>query len=566
MPSFAGIIDSGPGRISPIGGGSLYGGVAPGVLSLSRGSLPGVGAVTPGGSSSAHATYAGVMCNLFGGRLFERIIVLPRVKDLKFILTNTQFPIEVWNTFHDTAQPLTAIVIGGSGGIVVPNPFTLPYSIGPKDSIIFQALMPSSGPTSIAQSVTFSFDGISGTDAEFTGSRILVFTVAPDWEQGIKETISYLTNVLVARDDSEQRRGLRRHARRGLEFTAKTLQPLDAAGLEALLWGWQHLPYGVPFWPDTIPLDADLAAGALFIPATTADRLFAVGGMVLLWADEFTFEALTITSVTSSSIGVSAPTQLNWKTGWATFVVPLFQGRIKEQVELTRLWSGADAIDITFDGEAAQIANEPAVSFAQFKGFDVLEIAPNWTEELKRQYVRSITRLDAGTGLVTVKDKGGSPVIAHELPWWVTPHSAVTALRGFMFRRLGQLVPFWCPTFDQDLVLALDGLIGHPQLTIEFVNYSRFFFPSASRRFLALIGTDGSKQYVQVTAASDNGNGTESLTLAANLTANVPAASTMVSFLTFSRLATDDIEIDWMHRNLAQAAVSIQELPREVPA
>lgn len=569
MPSsFTGHLSTGPGRITPVGLSTNVDGGGPfsttRLISVTSGGLKGTR--TPGGSGAVGRSLTGGKCELFGGRLFERIIVIPRVQDLKFILTDTEFPIEVWNTFHDAAKSLTAISLGGVGGIVLTNPYTLPKSIGPKDSLIFQAVMPSSGPSGISQTVTFTFAGITGTDAVFTGSRILVFTVPPDWQDGVTETISYLTDILVARTDAEQRRGLRRRARRGLSFTAKTIEARDAAGLEALLWGWQHLPYGVPFWPDAQPLTVDTPAGALSIPVDTTDRLFAVDGVVLLWHDEFIFEALTINSVSAGSLGVSSPTQLDWKAGFSTFVIPVFQGRLSEAIDLTRLWSGADQVAVSFEGEAEQIADEPTVTFPQFKGFDVLEIAPNWADDLHRQYKRSIIKMDSGVGEITVRDKGGSPVVSHTLPWFIETHPAATQLRGFLNRRLGRLVPFWCPTYDQDLVLALDTLAGHNQLTVKAVNYSRFFFPNRSRRFLALLRADGStKEYVEVTASVDIADGTEGLTLSANLSFDALAGATMVSFLTFGRLQDDAVAIAWDTREVGEAEVAIQELPREVP-
>jgi hypothetical protein len=144
----------------------------------------------------------------------------------------------------------------------------------------------------------------------------------------------------------------------------------------------------------------------------------------------------------------------------------------------------------------------------------------------------------------------------------------VTALRAFLLARFGQLVPFWVPTWDQDLVMAIDAPSGSSTITIKSVFYTRFLFPDNARRYLALIPTSGAgpNQYVAITGSVDNGDGTESLTLAAELGADVMAANTMVSFLTFARLDSDELAISWITTEYAEAVVAIQELPREVPA
>lgn len=516
--------------------------------------------------SVASQDFDGVFQPGFGGDLFEKIIILPRVKAIGFVLSSTQFPVEVWNTFHDSAKSLESITVTGSGGITIANPFTLPKSIGAKGSIIFQAVIPGAGDVNIALDVVFAFAGISGTDMEVTGSRILVFSVEPDWENGVEESIEYLTNVLTAYNDSEQRRALRTQPRRGLKFTAQALDARSAAGMEALVWGWQHLPYGVPFWQDAQPLRTAISPGAVVLDVDTTLRLFAPGGILVLFKDEFTFEALTIADMDDGSITLSAPTQFAWDAGAGTKVVPVFLGRLANSIELQRLWSQADSLDVEFTGEALQVSPAPTESLTQFKGFDVLEVAPNWIDGLNRTYKRSTVVMDSLTGTITVDDKGGTPIISHDMPWWVDTHTGAAILRAFLFARLGRFRPFWVPTFDQDLVLSIGATSGNSVLTIKSINYTRFFFPDPARRYLALLDRTGiANRYVTVTGSTDNGDGTESLTLSAALTADVDVNMTMISFLTFSRLQNDKNSIVWSSTEFAEATISIQEVPRELP-
>jgi hypothetical protein len=142
----------------------------------------------------------------------------------------------------------------------------------------------------------------------------------------------------------------------------------------------------------------------------------------------------------------------------------------------------------------------------------------------------------------------------------------VTTLRAFLLARFGQLNAFWIPTWDQDLVLAQDVGPTDAGIVIESEFYTQFFFPNKARCYLAFIPEDQSGNvYCEVTAAVDNGDGTETLTLDAPTGKSFPAATTMISFLTLARLGSDEAEIDWMASDLAQANLQIQEVPREVP-
>ncbi|MGH9781685.1 MAG: hypothetical protein ACRD33_07670 [Candidatus Acidiferrales bacterium] len=568
MADFSGAIFASQGQADPSGrssdvtaaswAGGFHVSVTGAAAGASAGAQPAI--------TVAHGDNAGSFVELFGGELFGKIVILPTAKALGNVLTATQFPVEVWNTFRDTDDILNSIIVSGSGNVTLADPLGEPLLYAAMDSRIYQATVPSTGDAVIFETISLVFSGGESPSLPITGARIVVFSVAPDWSGGMKEKISYLTDVLKSYSDNEQRRGLRQLPRRSLAYRAMTLTPRLAAGMESLVWGWQHEPYAVPWWPDAGPLLTTIAAGSFAIPAATADRMFAVGGLVLIWQDEFTFEALNVTAVASNSISVSSPTQFQWNAGYATLVMPLFLGRLSSSVKVDRLWSGADSMDLEFSGESGQLAPAPAASLTQYRGFDVLETQPNWESDLGRDYKRSLVVMDPKIGPLAVDDKGGSAVIGQEFPWYLASHAAVTTFRAFILARFGRLNPFWIPTFDQDLVLAANVLSTDTAIAIQSEFYTRFFFPLEARRFIAFIPVDGTANvYRQITASVDNGNGTETLTLDSATGKAFTAGGTMISFLTLARLASDDAEIDWMSNDLAQASLGFQEVPRETP-
>jgi hypothetical protein len=572
MADFAGYLaGEGPGRVSPKGLSSdVSGGVAVTARSASIGKFPLAGSrgIPEPYLSISHKAKTGVIVEMFGGRLFERAIILPTLKALGFVLTNTQFPVEVWNTFRDTDQVLTSITISGTGGIVITDPYGEPLIYAALDSRIYQATIPGSGATIIDQEVVFAFlSGILGADLHVTGSRVALFSVAPDWNEGMAETIEYLTDVMKAYSDNEQRRALRQFPRRAMRFRALALNAINSAGMESLVWGWQNQPFGVPWWPDASPMTADTPAGSFVIPCNTADRQFAAGGICCIWQSEYVFESLSVASVAPGAITVSSPTVLNWKGSSATLVMPVFLARIPASVEVRRFSSAIDQIDVQFIGEAQQTAPAPTISPTQYKSIDVLELSPNWEAPLGRTYKRSMITIDPKIGPVTVVDKGGSAIVGQEFPWYLDGHAQVTAFRAFILRRFGQLNSFWIPTWDQDLVLATDVGASDTGIVIQSEFYSRFFFPNPARRFIAFIPANGSGNvYRKITASADNGDGTERLVLDTPTGKLFHAATTMVSFLTLARLGSDRTQIDWMNADLAQANLSLEELPRELPA
>jgi hypothetical protein len=570
MADFAGQKVSFPGGLDPTNRSSdITAAVFAGALTLSLGSYPlaASAGVRQPAVSIAHHDHAGQRVETFGGQLFEKVIVIPGVKALGFVLSATQFPVEVWNTFRDSDQTLESITITGAGGLTLADTHGEPLIFAALDSYIYQATVPSVGPAQISEDLVFVFLSGMVADLRVTGARIVLFSIAPEWGEGMEETVEYFTDVLRSYSDNEQRRALRQLPRRAMRYRALTLNARDAAGMESLIWGWQNQPFGVPWWPDAQPLLSDVPAGTFVIPVSTADRQFAAGGLAAIWVDEFTFEALSILSVATNSLTVSSPTLFAWKGGPQTRVIPVFLCRLPSAVDVSRQSSEIDQVDLNFIGEAGQPAPAPATSPTQFKGFDVLEIPPNWAKSpLKRSYKRSMVTIDPKVGPIQVIDKGGTALVGQEFPWWLDTHPTVTAFRAFILRRFGQLIPFWIPTWDQDLVLAQDVSSTDTGIKIRSEFYSRFFFPSEARRFIAFIPMDGSGNvYGKITGAVDNGDGTETLTLEALTGKIFPAASTMVSFLTLVRLEADRVSIKWDSADHAEALLALQEVPREVP-
>ena len=291
---------------------------------------------------------AGSLALMFGGELFEKIIVTPRTKDLGFVLSTVLFDIDVWNSFRNLSQEMTAITITGSGGLIVTNPFGLPLSFAAMQSRTFEGQMPQAGDPQILNTAVFVFTGISGTDLDVEGTRLVVFSPDADWTEPIRERSQYLTLILEAHSQKEQRAQLRLTPRPALAYRVLTLTRKDTAVLDALLWGWQSRIYGVPMWMDAQPLLADAPPASTVLQVSTSFRRFQAGGLMMFWRDMHTFEALQIQSLLSGSITLASPTTQNWLADGRTYIVPLLIGRLPSEVTMRRPNNQSAELDAQF--------------------------------------------------------------------------------------------------------------------------------------------------------------------------------------------------------------------------
>ena len=504
--------------------------------------------------------------------LFEKAIVTPREKAVGFVLADVTWPTSVWNTHRSMILSLTGTTLRDSGNVRVDNPLGYPLPFAPLQGRDLTTVVPRDGDATIQAVLTFLLrDAVGalegGTDLAITGSRTIAFQADPDWSEPFGEAIEHLTDLLASHSGHEQRIALRSTPRTRLTFRLLPETRRGAAGLEALIYGWQSRSFGVPFWPDAAKLTAQSPLGSTAIACDTRQRRFTAGGLVMLWRDFDTTEVATILAVSDNGVTTTAPLNAAWPGDGRTYAIPTLVGRWDGDSELSRLaadaWSGTAAFVCETTGQVA-----PAV-LPQVYGHDVLEMLPNLTQDRAHSYSRLLSVYDSTTGpKPLVLDRAE---VAHGratgLLWTLGSRDEITACRAWLALRRGRLTPFWLPSGQHDLVLAADVAPGSVTMVIQASGYTRYQFPAAARRYLCVTLLDGSgtRYYRRVTAAVA-GVGTETLTLDAAFgpTTVIPAGRSRISFLHLVRLASDAPELQWHTRDTAEIALECVELPGEV--
>lgn len=296
-------------------------------------------------------TYFGQEVTL--SQLWNRVIVIPRTKDVGFVLSQVQFNIEVWNNYRVPLRVVTAVTITGPGGLTITPPSALPIPIAPQHAKNFTATVPQDGDPNINNVAAFVIAGEVGADTTVKGIRIIVFTPDPDWTEPIRERAEYMTQILSAYAGQEQRIQMRKTPRTRVAYRVLTADKRDHAALEVQLWGAQAKVYGVPFWPDAQPLLVAVNPGDTVVQVTTQYRQFAANGLVVLWRDMHTSEANSIISVAAGSITLSFPAVAAWPADGRTYVIPMLPGRLPDNAALRYLGGAVIEMDADFACEVA---------------------------------------------------------------------------------------------------------------------------------------------------------------------------------------------------------------------
>ncbi|MBP8867649.1 MAG: hypothetical protein KBG62_06060, partial [Propionivibrio sp.] len=224
----------------------------------------------------------GVIVRQFERDWYHHVHLLPGRMALGNLLSTQVRQVEVWNA-HFAPKTLSAVIGQNNGGLILAAPTNPPTTYGMLESRLHDVSIGLDGPPVIEASFTFQFPDEAPT-LSISGRRVVVFGLKPNWADGWLERLMWATDVLAARDGTEQRVSLRTKPRRSLEFSILVGRD-DAALLDVLLSSWQSRVYALPIWPDKAVLAATVTAGSTVIPLTTTNLEYEADGLLVIGSD-----------------------------------------------------------------------------------------------------------------------------------------------------------------------------------------------------------------------------------------------------------------------------------------
>jgi hypothetical protein len=365
-----------------------------------------------------------------------------------------------------------------------------------------------------------------------------VWTIKPNWANGITERLSWLTDVLASTYGTEQRRALRLSPRREFEMT---FNPFD--NVRSYFDLWLHrmgsFEFMVPLFHDSGKLTAAVASGATAIPFDTTYREFEIGQLAIIIGDDpWTYDKVTITGLTSSGITVNAG-EVTRDWGKRSRIHPLRRARISDESLLAALTNRVGEATLQFQlNQANDIANEGAWD-TMYLGYPVIEAAPNRRENLDLNFNRNSQVLDNDLGLRVLNDDAGRAFTVQVDNRMMAGRADHWTFRQMLYRLRGQQGTLWLPTFNRDIELSQAVLSADAFVNIKKIGYSYTGGAIDGRQHVLFPG--GLIAKVTGTGAEPSA-AEEHLILSAAFGADLPAG-TFASFMDTCRLASDDIEI-----------------------
>lgn len=376
------------------------------------------------------------------------------------------------------------------------------------------------------------------------------FSTQMNWDREFQVERSYLTDILTGEDGTEQRISLRKKPRERWSYNVTTAEPVDQAWLDALLTAGQTEDWAVPYWPDATPLTIQVsaAATATLTVSTTVSRRLVVGQRVMLYLNDRTTLLCPILSKTGTTIVVTGVTG-TWPAA-RTLVVPAWLGIWSSEQTSQRLSRALSDVSVSFD----MYPVDPVVTASTAAALFTVALV-NRRDGATDTVVPSRYLVDNFTYGFKQYGRATLPTRTRQLAVTLEGRATVAALEAWFDALRGAWKTFYIDSGQQDLVPTV-APVG-TSVTVTSTGYTSRLFPIASRKSIGFVSWDGTVDRRTVTAAVDNGNGTETLTISGSALAGTYAR---ISYVPLVRLSNDTLSYIWLSSQLVETSLEITEV------
>lgn len=381
-----------------------------------------------------------------------------------------------------------------------------------------------------------------------------VFPFQHNWDKDVIERLSWQTSMVGPhRNASEQRVQVRLDPRRLLEYSVLGTTPQLRARLDLVR---RHAQEGngvmLPIWTDASRLQTAAASGQPVITVPTTYYDYDVGGYLMLWRSEISYEFIKIQSLTSSTVTVDTNLVSTWPAG-KTVVAPARLAFIRQSIRGSQIAYDVVPYTFLFDvDEASHSTNRiTAISPDTYISRDVFTGTGESSEDFERSsdYKANIT--DAQTGLVSFEALGLGAQDLITVPRLFLNRQEISQWWGFLDRRQGRRIPFWTPSWERDFIPTdiAASLTGY--ITYEPTGYPSLTGIVQGRRDIAIIYERdgavfprGTQKYKRIQGVFDSG-GVEKILVNLESISPTDVDKVKIAFLRYVRLESDTQEFAW---------------------
>jgi len=339
-------------------------------------------------------------------------------------------------------------------------------------------------------------------------------------EETITERIEYLTQILTAWDNTEQRSALRGKPRRYIGYEYIGLESKQSQYLRALTCSTQTQTLQFPLWHAASYLHKQIYAKQSIVEVTKDDMWnYRDCTGTMLWSnDQDGGEYFSIVNTTADGVLHLEKQVTHDFLPRKTVVVPVFWGILQQEDKYINETSNITTmtINVEFINRGLQIKladtidayQYPRISFAESKnapgeyaGRELFMMPPTWNDDIGSSYHRNANRLDNQSGSIRYDLKSKETTEIRSIEYTAIAREEIQFLQRFFYRCKGRLKSFYAPTWVNDVELV-DDVVSGSILLARFSLYWKYYASNKRRKTLVVFFRDGTIHILKIAGFS----------------------------------------------------------------
>lgn len=485
----------------------------------------------------------GVIQQSYFDDFYNRIHLTPNELNLENISSSQTRNVEFWNAYL-VEKTVVSIVETNTDNISLTG-IQETDVLKPLFNTIITIETSTEGSSIIDASYSFLLNGIDPVLLHITGRRIISFNYP--YQSPFVEELSWLTNVLVSNNGTEQRIRLRKHPRAFIKanypISYKNIQKVDNN-----LFGWLSKQWACPIWSESQLVGSLNGSNIINIPTSYVD--IRVGGLVYIYDSNDVNETAEVESIYPSYITLKQPLINTYNSA---YVMPCRVGTIVGSPN--KEFKGLDFIlTLSFEfSDNLSLGNGSTPT--QFENEDLYVERTLMGEQFEDNYTTRVDIVDYETGAVNRFSPWQNIKKKRTLKYIIQGLEEISIFKKWLHRRAGRHRPFWIPSFEDDVFVTQTTLI----VDSVIIKDNDYFAFSKNRQHIIIFLKNGNTVPVKILSAVKINEAETQLIL--NSTINIePLDIVSISYLSLRRFDTDKVSINWLSNRTIVADIPVIEV------